>query len=66
MEFIRTIEEHVGKKANINLLPLQPGDVPSTWADVTDLIENLDYHPNTSIKVGIKNFMAWYRAYYTI
>ena len=66
MEFIRTIEENVGKKANINLLPLQPGDVPSTWADVTDLIDNLDYRPNTSFKVGINNFIAWYRAFYTV
>lgn len=66
MEFIRTIEDHVGKKANINLLPLQPGDVTSTWADVTDLIENLNYRPNTSFKVGIKKFIAWYRAFYTV
>jgi len=43
---------------------MQPGDVPSTWADVTDLIEDLGYKPHTPIKEGIKKFIAWYRTFY--
>lgn len=64
MSFIEAIEEELGKKAQKNLLPMQPGDVPSTWADVTDLSENLKYKPNTSVQTGIKNFITWYRIYY--
>ena len=64
MDFIEEIEKELGLKAQKNLLPMQPGDVPSTWADVTDLTENLNYKPNTSVKEGIKNFLTWYRDYY--
>ena len=66
MSFVETIEEELGKKATINLLPIQPGDVPATYADVTDLIENLNYKPQTSVKEGIKNFINWYREFYSI
>ena len=45
---------------------MQPGDVPATWADVTDLIEDLDYQPHTPVKDGIKYFIEWYRAFHNI
>ncbi|PQL92657.1 NAD-dependent epimerase [Apibacter adventoris] len=66
MSFVETIEEELGKKAKINLLPIQPGDVPATYADVTDLIENLNYQPQTSVREGIKNFIDWYKEFYSI
>ena len=66
MEFIEAIEETLGKEAMKNLLPMQPGDVPATWADVNDLIEDLDYQPNTPVKEGIKKFIVWYRSFYNI
>ncbi|MDA3967452.1 NAD-dependent epimerase [Helicobacter sp. WB40] len=66
MDFISAIEEEIGKVAKKNMLPLQAGDVPSTYANVDDLIEELDYKPNTPIKVGIKNFVSWYREFYNI
>ena len=65
MDFIDAIEETLGKKAKLNLLPMQPGDVPSTWADVNDLIEDFDYRPNTPVREGINNFIRWYRSFYT-
>ncbi len=64
MDFIEAIENELGIKAEKNLLPMQPGDVPATWADVSDLVTNLDYKPDTSIKKGIKNFVSWYREFY--
>ena len=64
MDFIEAIENELGIKAEKNLLPMQPGDVPATWADVSDLVTNLDYKPDTSIKLGIKNFVSWYREFY--
>ncbi len=64
MDFIEAIENELGIKAEKNLLPMQPGDVPATWADVSDLVSNLDYKPDTSIKQGIKNFISWYREFY--
>lgn len=66
MSFVETIEEELGKKAKINLLPIQPGDVPATYADVTDLIENLNYKPQTSVREGVKNFINWYKKFYSI
>ena len=64
MDFIEAIEETLGKKAKKNLLPMQPGDVPSTWADTTDLERDLGYKPYTPIKEGIKKFVEWYRRFY--
>ena len=64
MDFIEAIEESLGRKAVKNFLPLQPGDVPATWADVNDLVENLDYKPNTDIKVGVRRFVEWYKEFY--
>jgi UDP-glucuronate 4-epimerase len=64
MHYIRLIEENVGKPAKLNLLPLQPGDVPDTCADVEDLMSDVGYRPETPVEVGVKNFVAWYRTYY--
>ncbi len=64
MEFIEAIEEKLGKKAKKNFLPMQPGDVKSTYADVSDLIEDLGYKPSTPIKEGISKFIDWYIDYY--
>lgn len=64
MDFIKAIEEEVGRKFKINLMEIQPGDVPSTYADVSNLSFDLNYKPNTSIKKGIKEFIGWYKFYY--
>ena len=64
MRFIELIEENVGKKAQMNMLPMQAGDVPDTWADASDLADAVGYAPNTSIEVGVKQFVEWYLAYY--
>ncbi|MBC8347139.1 MAG: GDP-mannose 4,6-dehydratase [Verrucomicrobia bacterium] len=61
-EMIATIEEVVGKKAIINRLPQQPGDVPQTWADVSKAEELFDYQPTTSFKVGVKDFYNWWKS----
>ncbi len=66
MDFIEEIEKKIGKKAKKNFLPLQPGDVKSTYADVSDLIEDLGYKPQTPIREGISNFIDWYLDYYKI
>ncbi|MCD4734419.1 MAG: NAD-dependent epimerase [Bacteroidales bacterium] len=64
MEFITAIEQQIGKKAKINFLPMQPGDVPYTHADVHSLEKDLNYHPATTIEEGVREFISWYRAYY--
>ncbi|MFO8055053.1 MAG: NAD-dependent epimerase [Bacteroidales bacterium] len=66
MEYIQAIEKHLGKKAGKEFLPLQPGDVPRTNADVTDLQQDLGYKPNTPVNEGIKAFIKWYRSYYKV
>ena len=66
MEFIATLERCLGREARKNFLPLQPGDVPDTYADVAALVEDVDYRPQTSIATGIANFVAWYKEYYRI
>ncbi|WAA13138.1 NAD-dependent epimerase [Fervidibacillus halotolerans] len=60
MELIHAIEEYLGKKAIIQYLPLQPGDVPETYADVDDLYETIDFRPKTSVKEGVRKFIDWY------
>ncbi len=65
MEFVRAIETAIGKKAAIEYLPLQPGDVPATYADVNDLIKDTGFKPSTPIHKGIQNFIDWYLGYYT-
>jgi UDP-glucuronate 4-epimerase len=66
MRYIEVIEECLGKKAEKNLLPLQDGDVPDTYADAEDLRIDVGYKPDTTIEVGIRNFVDWYLDYYQI
>lgn len=66
MDFIEAIEKALGKEAKKNMMPLQPGDVPATFADVIDLVEDLGYRPSTSIFKGISNFVSWYRKFYQV
>jgi UDP-glucuronate 4-epimerase len=66
LRYIEVLENCLGKKAIKNLLPLQAGDVPDTYADVDALIEDVDYKPTTPIEVGIENFVKWYRDYYKV
>ena len=65
-EFIKAIEDSIGLKAKKNFLPLQPGDVPDTYADISALEKDFNYRPNTSIYEGINKFIDWYRVYYRI
>jgi UDP-glucuronate 4-epimerase len=64
--FIETIEKEIGKTAIKDLLPLQDGDVPATYANVDDLVADVGFKPATSIESGIKNFITWYRDYYQV
>ena len=64
LRFIELIEENLGRRAIKNLLPMQPGDVPDTYADVEPLARDLDYRPATPIETGIARFVSWYRDYY--
>jgi len=66
LEYIQAIEEALGVKAKKKLLPLQPGDVIETYADIDDLIKEFNYKPKTSIKEGIENFVTWYKSFYSI
>ena len=63
MDYISAIEEALGIKAEKELLPLQPGDVPDTYADVDDLVKDFDYKPSMGIEEGVKNFVDWYQEY---
>jgi len=63
-EYIAAIEAALGKTAEKEFLPMQPGDVPRTEADVSDLIKDIGYKPSTSIKIGIEKFIEWYKSYY--
>jgi len=64
--YIEVLEECLGMTARKNLLPLQPGDVPDTFADVQELIDDAGYKPDTSVKVGVRKFVDWYRDYYRV
>lgn len=64
MEYIEAIEYHLGKKAEKNMLPLQDGDVPETFADATELSEVTGFKPGTDVKDGVGKFVEWYRSYY--
>ena len=66
LEYIAALETHLGRKACLNLLPLQPGDVPDTFADVDDLVQAVGYRPSTSVYEGTGQFIDWYRAYYKV
>jgi len=64
MDFIAVLEKHLGKRAEMRLLPMQAGDVPETYADVDDLMAEVGFKPSTSIDEGIGKFVEWYREYY--
>lgn len=66
LKFIETLEKSLGKEAIKNLLPLQPGDVPDTYADVSDLVNDLGYRPTTLLEDGINNFVQWYKDFYRV
>ena len=66
LRYIEIIEDCLGKKAIKNMLPMQPGDVPATYADVEDLILDVDYKPTTRVEDGIAQFVEWYRSYYGV
>ena len=64
LRYIEVIEECLGRKAHKNFLPLQPGDVPDTCADIDDLVRDVGYRPATPVEVGVKNFVEWFCGYY--
>ena len=64
MKFINLLEECLGKKTQKEFLPIQPGDVPATYADVDDLMRDVGFKPNTPLKEGIRKFVEWYKEYY--
>lgn len=66
MDFVHAIEEKLGRKAEIHYMPMQPGDVPSTCADVEDLYRDIDFRPHTHVREGISRFIDWYREYYGV
>jgi UDP-glucuronate 4-epimerase len=65
MHYIKVLEDCLGKKAEMNMLPLQPGDVPDTYANVEDLVADVGYKPNTSVEDGVANFVEWYKSFYS-
>jgi len=66
MDYIEALEVSLGKKAQKELLPLQPGDVPDTYADVDDLVDQFDFKPSMSVKKGVESFAKWYKGFYEI
>ena len=64
MRYIEVIEQCLGRKAQKELLPLQLGDVPDTFADIDDLVNDVGYRPQTPIEVGVRNFVDWFCDYY--
>jgi UDP-glucuronate 4-epimerase len=66
MEMIGSLERHLGRTAEKIMAPMQMGDVPATWADVDDLVRDVDFHPGTPIDEGVGKFVAWYKAFYGV
>lgn len=66
LDVIAILEKELGQTATKNMLPMQPGDVPATFADVDDLARDVDFAPRTPIEVGVKRFVDWYRSYYGV
>ncbi len=66
LRYIEVLEECLGKKAEKELLPLQPGDVPDTYADVEALVSDVGYKPSTPVEVGVERFVKWYRGFYNV
>ena len=66
MDFISALEEQIGKKAKINFLPMQPGDVENTWCDIAALREAVQYEPKTSLNAGLEKTVAWFKNFYKV
>ncbi len=66
MHYIEVLERCLGREAEKNMLPLQPGDVPDTYADVEELVRDTGYRPSTTVEQGVRNFVDWYRDYYRV
>jgi UDP-glucuronate 4-epimerase len=66
LRYIEVLEDCLGRKADKNFLPMQPGDVPATFADVDDLVRDFDYRPGTTLEYGIGRFVEWYRRYFGV
>lgn len=66
MKFISEIEKNLGTEAKKKMMEIQPGDVPATWADVSDLFDYIDYKPQVGIEEGVARFIEWYREYYRV
>jgi UDP-glucuronate 4-epimerase len=66
LDYIKAIEDALGIKADMELLPLQPGDVPDTYADVVDLVRDFDYKPSITVNQGVAKFIEWYKNYYNV
>ncbi len=66
MDFIRTLEKHIGKKAELNFMPIQAGDVEGTWCDVTSLARAVGYEPKVSLEEGLARTVDWFRGYYKV
>ena len=66
MDYIAAIEKALGKKAQVQYLPLQDGDVPNTYADVDDLVAQFNYKPSTPVEAGIARFVDWHRGYFSV
>jgi UDP-glucuronate 5'-epimerase len=66
MDYIKAVEIKIGREIKKNFLPLQAGDVPATFADVSDLVADFDYKPNTKVNDGVAKFVEWYSEFYGI
>ena len=66
MRYIEVLEECLGREAQKNFMPMQPGDVPATYANVDDLVRDVGFKPETPIEEGIRRFVAWYKEYYRV
>jgi UDP-glucuronate 4-epimerase len=66
MQYIALLEKYLGREADKNMLPLQLGDVPDTWADVEDLVTDVGYRPSTPVEGGVKRFVDWYVEFYNV
>lgn len=66
LHYIHLLEQYLGKKAEMHLLPLQPGDVPDTYANVDDLVADIEYKPKMTVEEGVSRFIDWYKSYYAI
>jgi UDP-glucuronate 4-epimerase len=66
MHYIEVLENCLGIEAQKNMLPMQPGDVRATYADIDDLVSDTGYQPTVTVEQGLANFVAWYRDYYQV